>query len=379
MDESRAMARAWAVVDEDALVHNYRLAKSLCREDTAVICVVKADAYGLGIRRTVQTLREAGAEWFAVAAPEEALAARAAAPDGRILLMGPAEESYLPLLIRHGIDLTVGTEADARAASRAAISLGKDAHVHVKLDTGLHRLGFTDAAEALRIRDLPGLSFVGLYSHLALRSEEQSREQAALFQRMADEIEAEGLHAPMRHLLDSIGLTRYPQWQMNGVRVGAFLYGNIPPKWPRFPEGKNVLTFQCRVTRVAFVKKGEGVGYDDDPLARDTRVATLSVGYIDGYPRVLSGVGEVCIRGKRAKVLGLICMDQMMVDATDIPDAREGDVATLLGGDVDLREYAAWGHLNRNECLGLLGRRVPRIYRRGGKTVCIGAEMDAEK
>ena len=373
----RAMARAWAEVDEDALLHNYRLARSLCRPETKFICVVKANAYGLGLFRTVRTLREAGADWFSVAAPEEALTARRAAKDAHILLMGPAEESYLPLLIEQGIDLTIGSVRDAQWASRAAVQRGKKARAHLKLDTGLHRLGFTDAKEALSIRDLPGLEWIGIYSHLALRSEAQSREQQALFTRMADDIEAGGLRAPMRHLLDSIGLTRYPEWQMQGVRVGAFLYGNIPPKWDRFSEGKDPLTFRCRVTRVAWVKQGEGVGYDDDALARDTRVATLSAGYIDGYPRVLSGVGEVSVRGKRARVLGLVCMDQMMVDATDIPDVQEGDEATLLGGEIDLREYAAWGHLNRNECLGLIGRRVPRVYLRDGKPVHIEAEMDA--
>lgn len=376
MDINRATARCWALVDEDALIYNFRLARTLCRPDTALICVVKANAYGLGLARTVQTLWEAGARWFSVAAPEEALQARKAAPDARVLLMSPAEGSYLPLLIARDIDLTVGALTDAEAASRAAQAAGKTARAHVKLDTGLHRLGFTDVREALQIKDLPGLDFVGVYSHLALRSREQSIAQEALFTRMADALAQGGLRAPMRHLLDSIGLTRFPEWQMQGVRVGAFLYGNIPPKWERFAEGKNVVTLQCRVTRVAMIPSGEGVGYDDDPLPRDTRVATLSAGYIDGYPRVLSGVGEVLIRGRRAKVLGLICMDQMMVDATDIPDVCIGDAATLLGGGVTLQEYAAWGRLNRNECLGLIGRRVPRVYLRGGQAVAVSAEMD---
>ena len=204
MNIDRAAARCWALVDEDALIHNYRLARSLCREDTGMICVVKANAYGLGLCRTVDTLRKAGADWFSVATPEEALQARKAAPDARILLMSPAEKSYLPLLIRHGIDLTVNAVEDAKAASRAAAETGERARVHVKLDTGLHRRGFASAGEALQIKDLPGLSFVGIYSHLALRSPEQSREQAALFSRLADEIEAGGLHAPVRHLLDTL-------------------------------------------------------------------------------------------------------------------------------------------------------------------------------
>ncbi len=376
MELDRAMARAWAEVDEDALLHNYHLARSLCSGKTEFICVVKANAYGLGLFRAVQTLHEDGARWFAVATPEEALLARRAAGDAHILLLSPAEESYLPRLIAQDISLTVGTLQDAFRASRAAEQAGRAARVQIKLDTGLHRLGFTDAAQALAIKDMPGLFFEGIYSHLALRSREQSREQHACFLRLAGEIEAGGLHAGMHHLLDSIGLTRFPEWQMDAVRVGAFLYGNIPPAWERFSQGKSVMTFKARITRIGLAPRGDGVGYDDTPLARDTRVATLAVGYIDGYPRLLSQKGFVSLHGRRAPVLGRVCMDQMMIDVTDIPDAREGDIVTLLGGEIDLREFAAWGDMNRNECLGMIGRRVPRIYFRKGQPVAIDAEMD---
>ena len=378
MKLDRAIARAWAEVDEDALLHNYHLARSLCEKNTEFICVVKANAYGLGLFRTVETLNANGASWFAVAAPEEALTARRAAKDAHILLLSPAEESYLPSLIGQGISLTVGTLTDARRASLAAQQTGKGALVQVKLDTGLHRLGFTDAASALAIKDLPMLSFEGIYSHLALRSREQSREQHALFVKITEEIEAGGLHARMHHLVDSIGLTRFPDWQMDAVRVGTFLYGNVPPAWERFSEGKDVMQFKAKITRIGWAPKGDGVGYDDTPLARDTRVATLAVGYIDGYPRLLSQKGFVSLHGKRAPVLGRVCMDQMMIDITDIPEAEEGDIVTLLGGDIDLREFAAWGDMNRNECLGMIGRRVPRVYLRGGKPVAVSAEMEED-
>ena len=376
MDLNRATSRTWAEVDEDALLHNYHLAKSLCGEHTQFICVVKANAYGLGLFRTVQTLRKAGATWFSAATPEEALLARKAAGDAHILVMGPADESYLSALIQQGISLTIGTFMDAQKASRAAREAGKPALIHLKLDTGLHRLGFTDPKEALKIKELPDLELEGIYSHLALRRQEQGIEQEARFSAMLDALERGGLHAPMRHLLDSIGLTMYPQWQMDGVRVGAFLYGNIPIRWARLSEGKNVITLKTRVTRVAWVPKGEGIGYDHEPLARDTRVATLAAGYIDGYPRVLSKKGFVALHGKRAPVLGLVCMDQMMIDVTDIPEAEQGDEVILLGGPIDLREYAAWGDLNRNECMGMIGRRVPRVYCRAGKPVYVDAEMD---
>lgn len=377
MDADRARARVWMEIDEDALLANYHLARSLCSPDTAFICVVKADAYGLGLTRTVQTLRSAGAVWFAVATPEEALQARKAAVDAHVLLMGPADSSYLPLLIRHRISLTINSMEDGFAASRAAASCGCRARVHIKLDTGLHRLGFTDAADALPLKRLPGLEFEGIYSHLALRSPEQSRKQYDLFLAQCQMLAHAGLRPPMRHLLDSIGLTRFPDWQMDGVRIGAFLYGNVPIRWNRFSEGKSVVTVKARVTRVDWADAGEGVGYDDAPLSRKTRIATLAVGYVDGYPRVLSGKSSVLLHGKPAPVLGLICMDQMMVDVTEIPEASQGDAAILLGDGVPLQDYAAQGSLNRNECLAAWNRRVPRIYLRAGKIVALSAEMDA--
>ena len=234
--------------------------------------------------------------------------------------------------------------------------------MHLKLDTGLHRLGFTDVEELLPAIRQEGIIYEGLYSHLALRSREQSIEQHALFERMKTRLEQAGWRFPIVHLLDSIGLVRYPEWQYNAVRVGAFLYGNVPPDYAHFDRRRPVGRFCARITRVALVPAGEGIGYDEAPLRRDTRVATLSVGYVDGYARSLSGEGEVEIRGKRAKVLGLICMDQMMVDVTDIPEARAGDTAVLLGDGISLNELAAWGHLNRNGVTACIGKRVERIY-----------------
>lgn len=378
MDIERARSRAWAEIDEDALLHNYALARSLCRKETAFICVVKANAYGLGLFHTVRTLSGAGADWFAVATPEEALLARRAAPKAKILLLGPAGEEYLPLLIKKNILLTIGRAEEGRAAAAAARALGATARAHVKFDTGLHRLGFTRAEEALPLSEMEGLSLEGAYTHLALRSREQSQAQHALFLQMTDALARRGMRLPMRHMLDSIGLTRFPEWQMDAVRVGAFLYGNLPPAWPRFAEGKPVVSFKARVTRVDWAPAGEGVGYDDAPLSRDTRVATLSVGYVDGYPRAFSGKGVALLHGRRAPVLGLICMDQMMVDATDIPDVAPGDTAVLLGAGISLQEYAETGRLNRNEAMALLGRRVPRVYLRRGEVSAIAAEMDAE-
>lgn len=376
METDRAMSRVWLEVDEDALIYNYRLAKSLCRPETAFICVVKANAYGLGLSRVVRTLHEAGADWFATATVEEALAVRRVLPDVHILVMGAAENAYLGRLIAADISVTVNTVEEGMAASNVAEACGKPARVHIKLDTGLHRLGFCSAEEALPAARLPGLLIEGIYSHLALRSREQSQRQYALFTDMVEQLKKAGVRPRMLHLLDSIGLTRYPEWQLDAVRVGAFLYGNVPVSWERFNEGRAVAALKARVTRVAVAAKGEGVGYDDTPLERDTMVATLAAGYVDGYSRALSKKGYVLIHGQKAPVLGLVCMDQMMVDVTDIQGVRPGDTATLLGGGIPLREYAALGNLNRNESLAMIGRRVPRIYLRAGKIAAIAAEME---
>ena len=176
-------------------------------------------------------------------------------------------------------------------------------------------------------------------------------------------LSAAGFVPDMVHVLDSIGLVRYPEWQYQAVRVGALLYGNPPRDFEKADQVQPAARFITRVVRVDRVQAGECVGYDDHhPLEKDALVATLAVGYADGYPRAMSYCGSVEIHGKRAKNIGLICMDQMMVDVTDIEDVRPGDQAVLLGGGITLREYADVGHMNRNEVTAIIGKRVPRVY-----------------
>ncbi|MBR6524570.1 MAG: alanine racemase [Clostridia bacterium] len=369
MNVQWAMSRTWMEVDLDALKHNYLLAASLCKENVDCVCVLKANAYGLGLKTAGRCLWDAGCTSFAVASADEALALYEALPDADILILGMTGEAQMEKVIRKGIMMTCGTVEDAKLISAAAQKSGIPARVQIKIDTGLHRLGFTDMEKAAQALTLPGMEAEGLYSHLALRSHEQSVEQYETFLHMEEELKQQGFTFKRRHLLDSIGLVRYLDWQMTGVRVGAFLYGNCTPSWERFSETKETVRFCTRVTRVDRVKAGEGIGYDEEPIPEEITVATLAAGYIDGYSRLLSGKGEVIIRGKRCKVLGLVCMDQMMVDVSHVEGVQQGDVAYLLGGGVTLREYAAWGELNRNECLAVIGSRVPRVYMEKGCVV----------
>ena len=369
---SESSLKTWIDIDLDALKRNYRTARSLTR--AKVTCVLKADAYGHGAVPVARALAEAGCASFAVSCGREALELRRAGIPGEILVMTSAEPEELPEMIRARITLTAASFDDLREADRAARSLRLKAVIHLKLDTGFHRLGFDcDEETAKKLAELlPCLSSLhieGLYSHLGLVNRVLDERQHARFAEMASRLEANGISLPDRHLCDSIGLVRYPEWHMSRVRVGAFLYGVRPSGSESMPFAcEETLALRAKVTRVAEVPAGEAIGYDEALTDRPVRVATVQAGYGDGYPRCLShGRGQILIRGKRAPVIGLVCMDQLMADVTDIPDCAIGDTAALLGGGIGYGEYADWADTNRNECLARLTRRPVRVYREEGK------------
>ncbi len=369
-----ATSRCWAEVDLTRLAANYQMAMSHLHGNTRLICVLKADAYGLGAPMVAKRLRQEGARFFAVASFNEAEEVRRAVPDAEVLLLGLAGEEQLLRAIRADMLLTVFTQAYAERVVRAAQKAGKPARVHVKAETGLNRIGFAPEAVLPAIRQMQesGLITVeGLFTHLALRNADDDAVQIAKFRAVAEEVRAAGINVPMVHMCDSIGMVRYPDQHLDAVRTGAWLYGVCPRRYEHPEECRLTMTVRTRVAQLHRVPAGEMVGYDEDhPLDHDALVATLSCGYIDGYPR-LNGKGFVEIRGKRAPVVGLVCMDQMMVDVTDVPECAEGDVATLLGCSIGVDEYADVASLNRNESLARTGRRVPRIYLENGETVLI--------
>lgn len=369
-----AVSRCWAEVDLTRLAQNYRNALMHLASPTQLICVLKADAYGLGAPMVAKRLRQEGQRIFAVASCNEAMEIRNELPECEVLILGLCSEAQIVRAIEAGMLLTVFSERYAEAVIRAASAAGKAARVHIKLETGLNRLGFEpeEAIEAIeRIHASGCVSIEGLFTHLALRDQDSDRKQLNLLSGCRDALAHHGIHIPMVHALDSIGMVRYPEDHMDAVRTGAWLYGVYPRRYAHPEESQLALTVKTRIAQIHRVSAGECLGYDEThPLGRDSVVATLSAGYIDGYPR-LNNVGEVEIRSKRAPVVGLVCMDQMMVDITDIPEAAEGDAVTLLGGSIGVDEYAAWGNLNRNESLARTGKRVPRVYYENGQVIGI--------
>lgn len=369
--------RTWIDIDLDKLKANYHTACELAT--SLVTCVIKSNAYGHGAVRVAQALQEAGCMSFAVSCAREALELRRAGIRGEILVMALAEEASLPRLIREQVTLTAASAEDLRAIDRAAAAEGREAVVHLKANTGFYRLGFECTEEAADeiarlLPMLPHVRAAGLFSHLGLINRERDVMQHDNLMRMHAMLAARGVNIDDVHLCDSIGLVRYPEWHHSRCRVGALLFGVRPYHSEDMPfEDFETLTFHTKVAQVHDVPAGEVVGYGDDMIFdHPVRVATLCAGYGDGYPRCLSnGRGQVLIRGRHAQVVGLICMDQMMVDVTDIPDVQPGDTVTLLGGGIGYMEYSNWAHTNRNECITILSRRPVRVYHEQGRVVTL--------
>ncbi|MBO4886270.1 MAG: alanine racemase [Clostridia bacterium] len=373
-----ATARCWAEVDLDRVRKNYQSALRHLKPGVKLIAVLKANAYGLGAANIARFLRGEGQTFFAAASFNEAEEILAAVPDADVLILGLAGGGQIERAVADGLILTVFSERYARDVISAARRAGKKARAHVKVETGLHRLGLMpeEAPDVVRLLHESGaVSVEGVFTHLALRDKENDRRQLDRICSVRDELNRLGLPVGLLHALDSIGMVRYPDDQMDAVRTGAWLYGVCPRGYDRPDESQLALTVKARVAQLHFVPAGECLGYDEThPLARDSVVATLSAGYIDGFPR-LNSVGSVLVRGQRAPVAGLVCMDQMMVDVTDIPGVREGDEAILLGGGIGVNEYADLANLNRNEALARTGRRVPRVYLDGGRVVEIACDI----
>ncbi len=366
--------RTWIEIDLDALAANYRTACALAAPCARVIPVLKANAYGHGAVRVAQRLAREGADFFAVSSVREGLQLRRTGISGTILVMSIAEDALIRDALAAKLTLTIGDERDAEAIARVAESLGEPADVHLKIDCGFHRLGLPvsapdtpDRVAAMFVK--PYLLMQGIFSHLSLRSARDDDAQAASLHALMKTLQELRCAPPMLHLVDSIGLVRYPAYRHDAARVGALLYGQRPAKSEGLPFTLlPTLALKTTIARVHTADAGDCIGYDEGhPLARRTRVATLQVGYGDGYPRAMGGTAEGSVRGLRARVLGLVCMDQIMVDVTDIPDAAVGDEVTLLGGDISLDQYAAWAGTNRNEALARLSARPLRVYLEQGR------------
>ncbi|HWR61760.1 MAG TPA: alanine racemase [Clostridia bacterium] len=366
------MRNTWVEIDLDAIAYNLHEARRIIPENTRIAAVLKANAYGHGSIPVARMLLENKVDYLAVACLSEALELRRHFPEAPVLVMGYTPDEYLSTGVRNHITMTIFSLGQAQQLSDIAGILNEKAVVHIKLDTGLNRLGMKPGpgtAEAiLQICGLSNVYVEGIYSHLALTTKEADGQQFRRFIDILGEIEASGVHIPVRHISDSNGMVMYPDFDLDMVRLGGFIFGvTTTGLYKDAVSLKPAMTFKTQITRIEEIERGECVGYEPVFVARDKcRLGTIAAGYSDGYVRALSGKGEVIVRGKRAPVVGIICMDQCMVDLTGIPEAEVEDEVLLFGtglqDGIHVNELAAKVDTNRNEILSAVSRRVPRVY-----------------
>ena len=374
--------RVAAVVDLDAIYENLNELKSHIRPGTRVCAVIKTDAYGHGAVPVAKWIRKL-ADFFAVATVEEGMELRKNGIWEPILILGHTPASLYREAIELGLRMNVYELSQAEAISNIAVSLGKTAYLHMKLETGMNRLGFSPDEESLQAAEtmsrLPGVCLEGLFSHLARADEADKTDayrQLNIFQKFDTALRARGVKIPIRHIGNSAAMIDLPEFSYDMMRAGIALYGMYPSEDVSMDQVvlKPALRLVSRVIFVKTIEVGESVGYGGTFTAkRKTTIATIGIGYGDGYPRKLSGKADVLLHGKRAPICGRVCMDQLMVDVTDIPDVKEEDEAVLIGRDgnevITVEELSALADTFNYEFVCDLGKRIPRIYISGGNVV----------
>lgn len=374
----REYKRVCAVVDLDAAVENLENMRKKLRPETQMFTVVKADGYGHGAVKLAEKLSALDYVFgCAVATAEEALQLRRGGFRKPILILGYTFPECYEKLVAEDIRPTVFRFDMAKELSGEAVRQGKILKIHIKVDTGMSRIGIfpddTGIAFVRQVAELPGLQVEGIFTHFA-RADEKDKTNALgqfrCFTEFTKRLEEElSLRIPFRHCANSAAIMELPETQLNLVRAGIALYG----LWPS-EEMDRKKTSLCPLLRlyshIVYLKTlpaGRAVSYGGTYVTeREQRIATIPVGYGDGYPRGLSGKGSVLIRGKRAPILGRVCMDQFMVDVTDIPDAVEGDPVTLIGRDgeeeITMEELGDLSGRFNYELACDLGSRIPRVY-----------------
>lgn len=379
------MRDTYLEVNLDALARNTRTLKQEIGPDVALCAVVKANAYGMGAAQVAQVLLDNGAELLAVANLLEAVALKRMNAQWPVWVMGHTPEDLIPLAIDHHIMLTLSTWEQGLAVNNYAASVNRVHSVQVKFDTGFNRLGFQDKEkdrqQMIQLLDLPHVAVKGIFSHLALASKEedciQKNKLMSLKQMIFERCPQKEIHY---HICDSISGIAYPDFRMNMVRVGAALLGSKSYRYPQYPI-EDVVTLRTRISHLKAIDIGEGVSYDYKWRAnRKTLVATLPFGYADGYPRNVGSQGYVVIRGKKAPLIGAICMDQCLADVTDIMDVCYGDDVVVFGcGGPSVGEVADMAGTNKNNIFASVAHRVPRVYMRSNHIVRIINEMVGEQ
>lgn len=381
--------RTWARIDLDAIENNYREIRALLKPSTEMICVVKADAYGHGVEFVAKEYDRLGADRFAVSNIEEALELRELGIEKPILILGYTPPKLACELAKHNITQSVFSFDYAKALSEKAQNAGVSLCCHLKVDTGMGRIGVVcqndDAIEqaadiAQSIYLMPNLDFEGIFTHFSVADDgEEGREftyrQFECFEKIINELAARKVTFKLRHCCNSAATIAYPQFHLDAVRPGIILYGLSPsPKLFGRVNIKPVMQLKSVLSLVKEAQADTSVSYGRTYISNDKMtIATVPIGYADGYPRSLSNRQDMLVAGKRAPIIGRVCMDQLMLDVSGIPDVHDGMTITVFGKDRDaeilIDELAEKNGTINYELVCLIGKRVARVAVKNGEYV----------
>ena len=366
--------RTCVEIDKSALKSNIEEIRRITRPEADIMAVVKADAYGHGAYEVAKTLLDNGADGLCIATIGEAVHLRQSGITSRLLILGGTDIVSYEDAVLYNIDLAIYDKASAVSLSNEAVRQGRVCDIHIKLDTGMGRIGFpTDGSaidEIAEICSLPGINPYGIFSHFSVADtddDEYTMRQYEAFTKTVEDLKAKGVTFKKRHICNSAGILRFPEMHMDMVRAGLILYGYKPAGCPESYtdiELKPVMTWYAKVVHVKNVPEGTSVSYGRHfKASRPTKVVTVSVGYADGLSRRLSNGFELVVNGERLPIIGNVCMDMCMLDATDMKgDVKPGDIVTIFGKGRSADELAdALGTISY-EITCDVGKRVQRIF-----------------
>lgn len=366
----------WAEINLDHLIDNYRQIRNNVAPATAIMAVVKADAYGHGLR-VAQVLYDEGVRDFAVSSVDEGVELRGVIPpDTRILILGYAPVEAVATIVKKGLTPTIIDLEFAKVLSDYAVAAGFKIPVHVKVDTGMNRIGFdyrvaTD--EIFGLVDYPGIEVAGIFTHFATADERDksfTQEQVKRFAAVVDALTDKGLVIPLRHASNSAGVVDLPQLNLNLVRPGIILYGHYPSDevMQTNIDLKPVMSLKTCIVQTKTLAPGDTVSYGRHFAAQaESKTATLPLGYADGYSRMLSGKGTtVWLRDQEVSLIGNVCMDQCMIDITGLDGVESGEVVELFGEHLPAERLAEILGTIPYEICCMIGKRVPRVNVKNG-------------
>lgn len=373
----------WAEINLDNLAHNIREVRKHTDKDALVTAVVKANGYGHGSVEISRTFLDNGADRLAVALLTEAIELRKGNITEPILILGYTPPTQYEKLLEYNIIQTIYNYEDAKILSNKAVELGKKATIHIKIDSGMGRIGFLPIEDSIKdiinISKLPNIYVEGIFTHLAKADEidkSHAMEQFEKYMKVVNNLEKHGLSIPIKHVSNSAGIIDIPKFNLNMVRAGIMIYGFYPSEEvEKNMKLKPAMALKAKISHLKVVPKGTGISYGQIFVTeKESKIATIPIGYADGFTRMLTGKAEVAVRGKRAKIVGKICMDQCMIDVTNIDDVKLGDEVVIFGYGLDCPsadELASKLGTINYEIVCMVGRRVPRVYMSGEKIVKI--------